>query len=53
MYRTENEPVSLAGAVRRREKRGGKNEGMFRDVIENKCSKNVWFTPFHDVIENT
>jgi hypothetical protein len=32
---------------------GGKNEGKFHYVIENKWWKNVGFMAFHDVIENT
>ena len=32
--------------------RGGKYEGIFSDVVENKWWKNVGFRPFHDVDEN-
>jgi hypothetical protein len=33
------------------EKRRGGNEGVLRDIVENKRRKNVRFLPFHDVIE--
>jgi hypothetical protein len=32
---------------------GGKNEGIFHYVIENKCIKNVRNGPFHYVIEKS
>jgi hypothetical protein len=31
---------------------GGKNEGKFHYVVENKWIKNVRFRPFHYIIEN-
>jgi hypothetical protein len=39
MYRTENEPVSLAGAVRRREKRGGKMKVCFAMLLKTNVVK--------------
>jgi hypothetical protein len=35
-----------------RKNAGGKNEGIFHYVIENKCRKNVRNRPFHYVDEN-
>jgi hypothetical protein len=48
----ENKRVIKSRQERQKENAGGKYEGMFRDVVENTCRKNVWFRPFRDIIEN-
>jgi hypothetical protein len=48
----ENKRVIELRRGRRKENAGGKYEGMLRDIVENTCRKNVWFRPFHDIIEN-
>jgi len=50
-YVIENKLVGSFQAARQRKNAGGKNEGIFHYVIENKCIKNVRNKPFHYVIE--
>ena len=63
-YRNRGSPIQNFKSLKTREliygriKRGGedggkKYEGICRDVVENKCRKNVRFVPLHDVDENT
>jgi hypothetical protein len=48
----ENKSVSSIWVVRQRKNAGGKNEGIFHYVIENKWRKNARNRPFHYVDEN-
>ena len=51
IYIVEIKTVSLFLVPRWRKNAGGKNEGEFHYVIENKWRKNVGFPPFQDVDE--
>jgi hypothetical protein len=53
MYINENKTLSKILVAGRRKNAGGKNEGIFHYVIENKWWKNVRKQPFHYVDENT
>ena len=46
------EPEVYPQILLRNQKKGSKNEGMSRYVVENTCRKNVLFSPLHDVYEN-
>ena len=51
-YVIEGNVVSRFLAAGQRKNAGGKNEGIFHYVIENKCRKNARNGPFHYVDEN-
>jgi hypothetical protein len=51
IYVIETKMVSSFLVARQRKNAGGKNEGIFHYVVENKCIKNVRNGPFHYVIE--
>ena len=46
-------PVNRIGRLGGFENAGGKNEGMFNYVVENKYRKNVRFMAFHYITEKT
>ena len=48
----EYKDLNLDTAEESRENAGGKYEGSFRDVVENKWWKNVRIRALHDVDEN-
>jgi len=52
IYVIENKLVSEYFVAKARKNAGGKNEGKFHYVIENKWCKNVRFTPLHYANEN-
>ena len=52
IYIIETKMVSSFSLARQRKNAGGKNEGIFHYVIENKCCKNVRNRPLHYVDEN-
>ena len=48
----DSEQVKLIAGRSGGKNAGEKNEGILRDVVENKCRKNVRIEPLHDVIES-